>query len=105
MTLWLLPWVNIVSAKKVGDKTGGLFDLNTKLQNHTGIKIHNCHYCGKGFAYKKGLRRHIRNMHEMDHIPVKNELMDEDDPDFTFGGKYCAISKQKLVNLKMNSEN
>merc|ERR1712223_353927 len=72
-------------AKKVGDKTGGLFDLNTKLQNHTGIKIHNCHYCGKGFAYKKGLRRHIRNMHEMDHIPVKNELLDEDDPDFTFG--------------------
>ena len=84
------------------DKTTRLQNYNLKVQEAVS---HNCPYCGKGFAYKKGLRRHIRNMHEMDHIPVKNELMDEDDPDFTFGGKYCAISKQKLVNLKMNSEN
>ena len=31
---------------------------------HEGIEFR-CHICGKDFAFKKGLRRHIRNVHEV----------------------------------------
>ena len=54
---------------------------------------HTCHYCGKEFSHKKGLRRHIANKHEM--IQVKHEI--DDDPDFTFGGKY--LRSRDLLKL------
>jgi len=62
-----------------------------KLTNHASEVHerleHTCHYCGKEFAHKKGLRRHITNKHEMVH--VKNEI--DDDPDFTFGEPLTSL--------------
>ena len=45
---------------------------------------HNCHYCGKGFSYKKGLRRHLRQMHEP--VSIKSEM--DEDPDWQIGGEF-----------------
>jgi len=51
------------------DKCDMRFDCNSARYHHI-LKIHEgvefrCHFCGKDFAYKKGLRRHIRNVHEV----------------------------------------
>jgi len=64
-----------VKAKHLGeknfkcDKCDMAFGCNSERYHHN-LKIHEgvefrCHICGKDFAYKKGLRRHIRNVHEV----------------------------------------
>ena len=64
-------------------------EMNTRLD-------HTCHYCGKEFSHKKGLRRHIANKHEYTGIKVKNEVMEDDD--FAFGGKYSFFTQGVLAS-------
>ena len=55
---------------------------------------HNCHYCGKGFSYKKGLRRHLRQMHEP--VSIKSEM--DEDPDWQIGGEFY-VRGHTLITL------
>ena len=74
------------SARKVGDK---LFKKENSYPMdfpdfYPEKAAHNCHYCGKGFSYKKGLRRHLRQMHEP--VSIKSEM--DEDPDWQIGGEF-----------------
>jgi len=50
---------------------------------------HNCPYCGKGFSFKKGLRRHIRQMHE---VSVKSEV--DEDADWQIGEPLTNVQEE-----------
>ena len=81
----------LFTAKKVVEKQQ-LIQMNNHASEMNTRLDHTCHYCGKEFSHKKGLRKHIANKHEYTGIKVKNEIMEDDD--FAFGGKYSAV----LVN-------
>jgi len=79
-------------ARKVGDK---LFKKENSYPMdfpdfYPEKAAHNCHYCGKGFSYKKGLRRHLRQMHEP--VSIKSEM--DEDPDWQIGEPLTSLQEE-----------
>jgi len=89
-------------AKKVVEKQQ-LIQMNNHASEMNTRLDHTCHYCGKEFSHKKGLRKHIANKHEYTGIKVKNEIMEDDD--FAFGEPLTSLHEGSEESGDMGSQN